>query len=203
MEFALKSGVHYVEVNSPEEVRTKLAWLRAHQHEAKKISDAARAWMVPFANRSHDRTVAREVLRHVAQKLRAAGAAPHGNPQESHERAEAHRGDEAAARQPTGGGAGPSAGGDGFLLGALWEGALRFFADLFRSGGGLPRRKYRIQPVAAARAAQSRYGAAPPSANPQESLTGDRAAGRRAPPRSGGAHGLPPANKSGSVHTGE
>ena len=71
MEFALQPAVHYIEVGSPEEVPAKLAWLRANQKQAERISKAARAWMAPFAHVQHDRIMAREVLSRVALLLRA------------------------------------------------------------------------------------------------------------------------------------
>ena len=63
MEFALRPGVHYVQVDSPQDVPVKLAWLRAHQTEAQKIARAAQAWMAPFADAAQELRLQREVLR--------------------------------------------------------------------------------------------------------------------------------------------
>ena len=63
MEFALQPGVHYVQVDSPQDVPVKLKWLRAHQSEAQKIARAAQAWMAPFADGVQELRLQREVLR--------------------------------------------------------------------------------------------------------------------------------------------
>ena len=76
MEFALQPAVHYIEVGSPEEVPAKLAWLRANQKQAERISKAARAWMAPFSHVQHDRIIAGEVLSRMSLLLRANNAAP-------------------------------------------------------------------------------------------------------------------------------
>ena len=73
MEFALRPGVHYVQVDSPQDVPVKLAWLRAHQPEAQKIARAAQAWMAPFADAAQELRLQREVLRRTdALTLKAA-----------------------------------------------------------------------------------------------------------------------------------
>ena len=73
MEFALRPGVHYVQVDSPQDVPVKLAWLRAHQSEAQKIARAAQAWMAPFADAAQELRLQREVLRRTdALTLKAA-----------------------------------------------------------------------------------------------------------------------------------
>ena len=71
MEFALRPDVHYMRVHSPAEVPKKLKWLQAHPQEARRMSDAARAWMLPFTDKAQELNLERDVLRKTAALVQA------------------------------------------------------------------------------------------------------------------------------------
>ena len=71
MEFALRPGVHYMRVESPAEVSETLKWLQAHPERARGMSDAARAWMLPFTNKTQELKLERDVLRKTATLVQA------------------------------------------------------------------------------------------------------------------------------------
>ena len=71
MEFALRPDVHYMRVDSPAEVPKKLKWLQAHPQEARRMSDAARAWMLPFTDKAQELNLERDVLRKMATLVQA------------------------------------------------------------------------------------------------------------------------------------